>query len=200
VRAALVLVCSLVPTLIQAEEARPRVAYQHSLVLKVGNRDQAADQVIAAVEKLDGYFIERTDEMLRLKVPVESVKRLLLQVEPLGVVIERKQEAQDLGDIMDERRTRLASKQEVLQRYFTVLTGAGPSAVVEVEQEMTSLVAEIEGLKGSLTMYEHQLRYADVVVSFAFRERRPPVRDGSSSFRWLNTMNLADLIWGFGHD
>jgi hypothetical protein len=199
-RAALVLACCLVPSVVGAQETKPRVAYQHSLVLKVGNRDQVADQLIVAVEKLDGYFIERTDEMLRLKVPVESVKKVLAAVEPLGVVIERKQEAQDLGDSMDERRTRLASKQEVLQRYFAVLSNAGPSAVVEVEQEMTSLVQEIESLKGSLTMYEHQLKYADVVVSFQFRERRPPVRDGSSSFRWLNTMNLADLIWGFSHE
>ena len=199
-RAALIFALVAVPTWATAEEARPRVAYQHSLVLKVGNRDQAADAVIAAVEKLDGYFIERTDENVRLKVPVESVKKLLAQIEPLGVVVERKQEAQDLGDVMDERRTRLLSKQEVLQRYFAVLAGAGPNAVVEVEQEMTALVVEIESLKGSLVMYEHQLKYADVVVSFQFRERRPPIRDGSSSFEWLNTMNLVDLIWRFGHE
>ena len=199
-RAALVCSFALLPALVQAEEPKPRVAYQHSLVLKVGNRDQAGDAVIAAAEKLDGYFIERSDDGVRLKVPVANVKKLVAAVEQLGVVIERKQEARDLGDTMDEYRTRLGSKQEVLQRYFAVLVNAGPSAVVEVQQEMTSMVQEIENLKGTLNMYEHQLKLADVVVSFQFRERRPPVRDGSSSFKWLNTMNLADLIWRFGHE
>jgi len=188
------------PKAAAAEEAKPRVAYHHSLVLSVGNRDESADLIIAAAEKLDGYFIERTDDMLRLKVPVENVKRLLSQIEPLGKVLERTLTAQDLGDIVEERRTRLASKQEVLQRYFAVLAGAGAGAVVEVEQEMTSLVTEIESLKGSLLMYEHELKYAEVDVSFHFRERRPPVNDGRSSFHWLNTMNLADLIGEFGHE
>jgi hypothetical protein len=199
-KSTLLLLLVFAPSMSVAEEAKPRVAYRHSVVLKVGNRDQAADSVIAAAEKLDGYFIDRTDGMVRLKVPADSVKRLLAEVEPLGVVLERQQQAQDLGDVMDERRTRLSSKQEVLQRYFAVLAVAGPSAVVEVEQEMTNLVGEIESLKGSLQMYEHELRFAEVEVSFQFRERRPPVKDGSSSFRWLNSMNLADLISEFSHD
>ncbi|MBI5508052.1 MAG: DUF4349 domain-containing protein [Deltaproteobacteria bacterium] len=185
---------------IAEEDAKPRVAVRHALVLKVGNRDQAADAAVALAEKLDGYFVERTDDYVRFKVPVARVKELLHQLEPLGVVIQRNVEAQDLGERMDEQRTRLNSKQEVLQRYFAVLGIAGANAVVEVESQMTQLVQEIEGLKGQLQMCEHQLRLAEVGVSFQFRDRRPPVRDGSSSFEWLNTMNLADLLWSFGHD
>ena len=81
-----------------------------------------------------------------------------------------------------------------------MLNTAGPNAVVEVEQQMTTLVEEIESLKGQLQLFEHQLQLADIVVSFQFRDRRPPVRDGSSSFKWLNTMNLVDLIWEFGRE
>jgi len=85
----------------------------------------------------------------------------------------------------------------VLERYFDVLHNARPQAVTTVEHEMTSLIAEIEQLQGALVFAEHRLSYAQLDVSFEFRDRQAPVNNGNSSFPWLNTMNLADLIGDF---
>ena len=41
---------------------------------------------------------------------------------------------------------------------------------------------------------QHQADYADVTVSFRFRNRQAPARDGRSSFAWLNQLNVADLL------
>ncbi len=187
-------------TPVGAGESAPRVAYRFTRVVKVVQREQASDAVVGLAERLDGYFLERDDGMVRLKVPTAKVKELVDAVEKLGTVVERVQEASDLGDTMAEHRTRLASREEVLQRYFAVLSGAGPNAVVEVEREMTGIVQEIESLRGLLNVYEHELRYAEVLVRFSFKDRRPPARDGNSSFAWLNSVNLADLLSEFGHD
>lgn len=178
----------------------PRVAYRYDWVVKVADREAAADTVIARVESAGGYFIERSDDALHLKVPVEEVKAVLADVAPLGTVVSRASQARDLGQMLDEQRTLLQSREQMLARYFVVLNEASVSSVVTVEQQMTELVQSIETLRGALRLAEHELPYADVTLSFHFRDRRAPVSDGRSSFGWLNKVNLADLLGEYARD
>ena len=185
---------------VEATLASPRIAISQELVVKVAQPQAAADAIVAHTEEAGGYFTERTDSGVVLKVPVDSTKNVLAFAEAQGTVVGRNYNAQDVGSQLDERRTLLRSREEVLQRYFKVLSGARAESVVSVEREMTDLVSEIESLKGGIQLMEHQLKFAEVRVSFAFRDRRPPLRDGSSSFSWLNSMNLVDLQSEFAHD
>ena len=174
-----------------------RIAVRDALTIKVGDRDKAAEAVIAAAEAVGGYFTMRSDTYLQLRIPSKRQADVLAKVAELGLVVQRSHSADDLTASLEEQRTLLASRRDVLQRYFAVLQTARPQAVATVEREMTSLIAEIEELEGSLRMAMHQLQYAALEVSFQFRDRQAPARDGSSSFPWLNTMNLADLIGDF---
>jgi hypothetical protein len=178
----------------------PRVAFRHSLVLKVADRDATADAAIAAAEKQGGYFLSRTNDAVRLKVPVAAVREVLGAIEPLGTVVSRSTEAVDLGERLDLVRTRLASREGMLKRYYAVIEGASDTQMPEVEQAMTALVQEIESMRGAIQLQEHQLAYAQVDLSFSFRDRRAPAPTGRSSFEWLNTVNLSDLIAEFGHE
>lgn len=174
-----------------------RIAVRDSLTIKVGDREKAADAVIALAESVGGYFTMRNDNYMRLRIPTKKQAEVLAAASKLGLIVQRSHAADDLTAALEEQRTLLESRREVLQRYFAVLNSARPQAVTTVEHEMTSLIAEIEELEGSLRMSLHRLQYAELEVSFEFRDRQAPARDGSSSFRWLNTMNLADLIGDF---
>lgn len=178
----------------------PRTAVEATLVVKVSDKDQAADAIIADAEKRGGYFARRTDDEVVLKVPVAAADGLIDGVEALGVVVDKSFNARDVGARLGELRTRLKSRQDVFARYFQVLDTASISSIVEVESEMTQLVQEIEQLKGAIQLIEHKLQLAQITVRFRFRDRRPPARDGSSSFAWLNTVNLADLLGVFAHE
>jgi hypothetical protein len=178
----------------------PRVAFHHALVLKVADRDATADAVIAVAEKSGGYFLSRTNDAVRLKIPVAAVKEALAAIEPLGTVAQRSTQAADVGEKLDMVRTRLASREGMLKHYFTVVATASDTQMPEVEAAMTTLVQEIESLRGTVELVEHQLRYAAVDVNFSFRDRRAPAASGRSSFEWLNTVNLSDLIAEFGHE
>ena len=174
-----------------------RIAVRDALTIKVGDREKAADAVIALAESAGGYFTVRNDNYMRLRIPTKKEPEVLAAVAKLGLVVQRSHAADDLTAALEEQRTLLDSRRDVLQRYFAVLGSARPQAVTTVEHEMTSLIAGIEELEGSLRMSLHRLQYAELEVSFEFRDRQAPARDGSSSFRWLNTMNLADLIGDF---
>jgi hypothetical protein len=197
IAALLVLLAAAEPASASAPAPVQRIAVRDALTIKVGDRDKAAEAVIAAAESAGGYFTMRNDNFLRLRIPTKKQAEVLAAASKLGLIVERTHAADDLTSDLEEQRTLLESRREVLQRYFAVLNTARPQAVTTVEHEMTSLIAEIEELEGSLRMSLHRLQYAELEVSFEFRDRQAPARDGSSSFQWLNTMNLADLIGDF---
>jgi len=206
-RAVALLVAFLLPIAALAQEGKKkkkkkgeqRTAISSSMVLKVSDRNKTADTLIEMSEKLGGYFSSRTDDQVNLKVPTASAKSFIASVEKQGKVIDRSFSANDVGGHLRELRTLLKSRQQVFQRYFAVLSSAGQNTIVQVEAQMTQLVQEIEGLRGQIRLIQHQLQFAEVIVRFEFRDRRAPTRDGSSSFQWLNTVNIADLFEEFAH-
>lgn len=175
----------------------PKIAVIDRLTIKVGDKEKAADELAASAQAVGGYFTARDDASISLRVPQPRQAEMLAKAASLGLVIHRSHSAEDLTSFLEERRTILASRREVLERYFGVLHTARTHAVTAVEQEMTTLIAQIEELQGGLIFAEHRLAYAQLDVAFEFRDRQAPANDGSSSFPWLNTMNLADLIGDF---
>jgi hypothetical protein len=85
----------------------------------------------------------------------------------------------------------------VLARYEAVLDEASVASVVAVERQITGVVAEIEQLEGRRRSLVHQAKYASIDLSLRYRDRQAPSRDGASSFAWLNTLNVADLVEDF---
>lgn len=175
----------------------PQLAVQEAWVLKVNDTRAAGDAMVSKVNALGGYFSSRTDDTLVLKVPRASIEALTAFAATQGIVVARKTNARDLGRILAEQKTRLQSREDVLERYFSVLKTAKAEAVVTVEHEMTSLVQEIESLKGQIKRLEQQLAFSELRIDFRFRDRRPPTKDGHSNFQWLHTVNLADLLGDF---
>ncbi len=168
-----------------------------SMVIKVAKRDVAAEALLAKTKELNGYFATLASQQVVLRVPVAATDTLLGYASTLGLVVTKGYSRDDMSATLNDLRSRLSARQSVLARYLEVLGGAHADAVVTVEQQVTSLIGEIENLSGRIRLLENQVDYATVTVSFQFRERAAPRRDGQSSFPWLNSVNLADLIEGF---
>ncbi|MBC7794727.1 MAG: DUF4349 domain-containing protein [Clostridia bacterium] len=196
----LVLATTAIPELPAASNPSPRIAIGDSIVVKVGDRQKAADAVIAAAEAADGYFTSRTDEAIHLRVPSAKESEVLAVAMAQGIVVGRAHTANDLTSSIEEQRSLLESRRNVLDRYFAVLATAKASSVSTVEHQMTELIQEIEELQGLLRLEEHNLGFADLEVSFQFRDRSAPTNDGRSSFKWLNGMNLGELLGDFQHE
>lgn len=178
-------------------ELQPRIAVTDNLTVKVSDPQKASDALVAAAESANGYFTSRTDSGVSLRIPTAHAKKIFAIAEAQGVVVERSHNTFDFTEALEEQSTLLASRRQVLERYFDVLKSAHADAVVSVEREMTSLIAEIEELEGAIRLEEHNLAYATLNVSYQFRDRRAPSSEGVSSFKWLNTVNLGDLLGDF---
>ncbi len=176
-----------------------RVALRSRVTVKVGDRDGAAEAIIKKAGAMGGYFTVRDNDHVVLKVPRTSLKSLQEYAESLGAVVGLEVEAVDVGGQLQEQTTLLHSREEVLKRYFAVMRSAGVDTIVEVEAAMTDLVEEIEELKGELKVLKHRANFGELNVAFQFHDRRPPESGGHSSFEWINSVNLVDLMEDFGH-
>lgn len=168
-----------------------------SMVIKVGQRDAAVDALIAEAQRLGGYFASLSTGAVSLRVPVDQIDEVIHFAVQQGLVVDRQFQSRELAAELGELRAKLATREKMLEQYFALLPQARADSVLTVEYEIVQLVSQIEVLKGRIRLLENQATWAQLDVSFQFRERMAPVRDGSSSFTWLNTLNLADLVESF---
>ena len=165
-----------------------------NVVLKVSNKAMAQKSVVAEAEKHGGYFSYLDDGVVTLRVPVAHADAFLDFVAQLGVVAGRDYASEDLRELLDQKTTRLNARKKVLDQYFKLLGTADSKAVLTVEREITRLVAEVERYEGAIRLLRHDARLASVTVRFQFRDRTQPNQQQGSSFDWLNTLSLADLV------
>ena len=177
--------------------ALPDTAVESTLVLKVADKDLAAQTLIKKAAQDGGYFISQTDDGVRLKIPATKSESYISFVESQGIVIGRKYEAVFVGDELAKKEASLKAREKIHGQYLEVLQNAGADAVFLVEKEIVGLIREIETLKGEINFLKYRLQFADIVVEFQFRDRSAPAVDGNSSFPWLNSMNLVDLLKDF---
>jgi hypothetical protein len=172
-------------------------AIEIKVVVKVSDRAQAADSLVQSAARLDGYFIQKTGDGVVLRIPASGLKPLLANADQLGQVIDRQLGREDLGEELLRKKAVLKAKTEAQHQYLALLDQADTEGALSVEKELILLVAEIETLKGQLRHLQDRIALARVEVRFEYRDRSAPVPDGSSSFAWLNTMNLIDLLEEF---
>jgi hypothetical protein len=166
-----------------------------SVTIRVDDRRAARETVRARSVEVGGWFSRLGPDEVVCRVPTAQVETFTTWAAGLGDLLDRSFSRDDLGPAIADAEARLAARREVLERYMVVLSQAGPSTVVQVEQEITRLVGEIEAVQGELQVLRDRAAYSEVTVGFRFRERRAPVNDGSSSFDWINTMNVADFLY-----
>ena len=186
------------PTAVLKQDAETLVSA--SLVVAVSQQETATEAVVAKTRELGGWFQSRTPNAVSLRVPVAAIDTLVAFAEQQGKVVDKSLGREDASQTLADLRGRLAAREKLLDEYYKVLASAGPDSVVSVSYQIVAAIEEIEVLRGRIRMLTDQAEHARLDVSFQFRDRAAPARDGSSSFPWLNTLNVQDVIWSLQTD
>lgn len=171
-----------------------------TVTINVGDPGGTALDIIEKAEGLNGYFTLHADDRVSISIPVKHVTSFLAFVEKKGIVTFKKYDAEDFSTQLILKKTTLNAREKMLEQYMKVLEGAGNKKIVTVETEVVKLTEKIEGIKGHIRYLEHCTAYAKVNVNFSFHDRTMPTVIKDSSFAWLNTMNLQDMIWDFQNE
>lgn len=173
---------------------------QASVVLRVSDKKAAAKAAIEQAREVGGWFTSFQPTQVVLRVPTDRGDAVLDSLVELGDLVARDYQRQDHSEEIALLETRIEGREAVLERYRKVLESSKASNIVAVERQITQAIRALEQLKGRRRYLQNQLDYATLTVRFQFRDRTAPRRDGSSSFPWLNTMNMGDVLQDFRQD
>ncbi len=171
-----------------------------SITINVGDPDSTARVIIEKAEELKGYFTYHADDSLRINIPVKHTLDLLTFIEKKGIVTDKTYDTEDFSTQLVLKKTTLKAREKVLEQYMNVLEDTGNKNIVSVETEVVKLAEKMEDIKGQIRYLEHCTTFAKISVYFSFHNRAMPTKKKDSSFAWLNTMDLQNMIWDFQNE
>lgn len=158
----------------------------------------AMDALTADAAKLGGYMKLRTPTRLIVRIPTETFDAFIAKASALGTVGERKLSTDDLTDVRRTTRAELASRELMLKDYLAILSQAKTrDDLVEIQSATGTMIQEIEARRGTLRVMDNDAKYALVDMSFQKRDRRPLQSNRETSFAWLRTVDVQQLLSDF---
>jgi hypothetical protein len=173
------------------------IALTGNLTLKVPQIEQVSQKVIDKAVSRGGYFSERNDSYLEIKVPSSEFKTLLNEFSGYGVTVSKDFQSQDLRQKLFEAENTLKSRRSLLKDYFEILENSKSATFIQVEVEVQNLLDDIEILESQLISIKERSTWAKLRINFRFQDRSTPKNNSQSEFAWINKMNLSDLMEDF---
>lgn len=160
----------------------------------VEDPQEAGDALVLWAQDNGGYFTEKSLDFVRLRVPadrVEDLRSFLTAAFPR--VLSLAPQAEDLRERRADLVAAIDSRNRTLDRLLAFLDEADSGGLVTFQQEITSLLFELERLTGSLRALDNNVRFAQVELALSTRRQPIPVSP-ASSFPWLNSLGLGRFL------
>lgn len=170
-----------------------------SVHLKVVHPQTVRRTLADAAVALGGHPTRITDQGVTLKVPPAALNGFLRTMGDHGLVLQKTLSRQDLTETIADLEGRLRSKTEIFGQLRAFFDKSNLQATLDIERNMTTLVQEIEDIKGQLRVARDQSQWAVVDVAFQFQPHDRLVYV-ESPFDWLNTVDVDRFLSEFGEE
>ena len=175
-----------------AEENTLRQGVQVSML--VADPDQAGDRIEQWAEAQGGYLLQKSSEQVVMRLPQARLPQLRGFLEGVSEdILDFSPKTEDLREELWATRSGLRSRQEILRRNLALLDQADAAGTLAIEQELLSLIQEVEGLKARLQALSLDQLYARVEIALGFQESPLP-KDIPSSFGWINQVSFYNFV------
>jgi len=175
-----------------AEENTLRQGVQVSML--VADPDQAGDRLEQWAEAQGGYLLQKSSERVVMRLPQARLPQLRGFLEGVSEdILDFSPKTEDLREELWATRSGLRSRQEILRRNLALLDQADAAGTLAIEQELLSLIQEVEGLKARLQTLSLDQLYARVEIALSFQESPLP-KDIPSSFGWINQVSFYSFV------
>jgi len=182
----------LAPIICSAE-----VAINSVITLKPGNPDMTVEKLIDRGKLMKGYFVSKSEQSVVLKIPHASAGKMQQFIESNWLIYQQHYQAKNVTAEMIDMKSRLKAKEELVGEYKHILASASADKIVIVATEVAKLVEEIELLRGEKQLLQHQIQFATLTINFRLSRDRFNRQNLTSSFDWLNTLGLENLLREF---
>jgi hypothetical protein len=166
-------------------------------VVQVEEPARAAENLIRRTESMGGYFSNRTQESLELRLPMAKADTWIDSLSSIGLVVERNLQTESLEGVWLELISRLKAKRSSLNDYYAILKVSGDSTIFLIQNSITQLQREMEETSQTILKLQDRMQFAHLTVHFRFPNRTAPLATGESRFLWLNRLDLHTLLEHF---
>jgi hypothetical protein len=188
----LTIMCFLIPVLSFA--ADNYLFHIINVQILVVDAEKAADQFTQWVSQADGYFLVKSQQNVIVRFPYTRIEEFLALIDKTAdQVVEITSQAIDLREQILEYKSGIKSREEIFNMNLKFIDGTDVAGTLALENEISSLLREIEAYKGKLRQATNNTIYAYAEVYFHFFEKSLP-EDIPSSFGWINTVDLYQFL------
>jgi hypothetical protein len=167
---------------------------QVDCTLLVADPDAMIEKIVSWLEKERGYYILKSSEQIIFRLPTTAINKLRPFIDEVAdEIVSYSQEAQDLRENFLGLRSGIQSREEILNKNLSYINRANVAGTLAVEQEILSLLGEIESLKGKLRKLETDRYYAYINLNLSFLKQALP-ENIPSSFTWINSVDFYSFI------
>lgn len=173
-----------------------RLIYRAQLTLAVFETRATLDEIERMAQRLGGYLVHRSDEVIEVRVPVATFEHALKEASGLGDELSRQVTAEDVSDRYRDLNIRLRNAEVVRERLAALLARAADvKEALLVEEQLGRVTNTIEQIKGQLKVLDELIAYSTITVRLqpnrAHEQLAPRV---AMPFSWLRDLGLSNLL------
>ena len=172
------------------------IIYTAAMSVSVFNLEDAMVKAEAIPETYGGYIQSMNIGSIVLRVPSQSLRKVMDDVAEYGVVEQRSLQSQDVTAEFVDIESRLRALEETHKQLLALLSKARTvKEALEVRQALDRISGELEMLKGRMRQLENLTAFS--TLSLSIQERGPHTVTPSSNdpFPWVNDLGVESTEW-----
>jgi len=163
------------------------------LVVRSGNPEEAGARAAGWVGASGGYVVRRENNTYIFRVPAEKFDEVFEQLAALGAVTNRRVDAQDVTEEVQDLELRLRNAKALRDRYEELLKRAEKvEDVLAIQKELAAVTETIERLEGQLSTRKTEIKMSRITLKLE-PAASGPVTAARSPFPWVRALGIENL-------
>ncbi|MFT5617210.1 MAG: vacuolar-type H+-ATPase subunit D/Vma8 [Arenicella sp.] len=147
-----------------------------SITLVVKEVDNIYTKLEEISSTYEGYISSSSNSYATIRVKSESLESALEKVALLGKVKDKSIRTQDVTASYTDSKIRMENAEKARKRYLELLQKATKvSEILPLEKEIERLTGEIERMKGQLNLFDNQIAYSTINISWQKKTKPGPI-------------------------
>lgn len=184
-----------------ADESLPRkMTYNINVNLQVEDIELAVERITDEVKNRGGFVVESSQDQYQkntsaqatVKIPSDQLEGFRELLPSLGSLLSLNTTANDITNQYYDAETRLRSWEAQESRYLEILEEAKTvEEILQIENYLGNIRMQIEQLKGQLKLWDHEVSYSTVQISFQTTPNPVKVDNPWQPVAWSKTWQAA---------
>lgn len=174
-----------------------KLTYEANVLLAVNDVEATLRAIEALAKDAGGYLVSRGNAQIVVRVPQARFEESVGKVEPLGEVLNRTINAEDVTDEYRDLDLRLKNARTLRDRLQALLARANVDEAIKIERELGRITESIELIEGRLKGLSARIAFARVEVNCRPRVRQnvvSPRRHWPEDWAWVRKLGLGPLL------